>query len=150
MTPFSTRTMAQLVATTWVAASMAACAQPAPVQNIDPARHGNLAAAQSFVREAYDKVSDAQSANRAQLGGHAARAAPGERRDQACGDLRQRRRCSGRTRDNRAGGRRLRRPDVCLAGRRLELVVPPVLRMGVAPRDLGLASGLVLTSAVVH
>ena len=45
-----------------------------PVQNISPQRHGNLAAAQSMVREAFDKVSDAQTANDSHLGGHAARA----------------------------------------------------------------------------
>ena len=45
-----------------------------PAQNIDPARHGNLFAAQTMVREAYDKMSDAQQANNSQLGGHAARA----------------------------------------------------------------------------
>jgi hypothetical protein len=45
-----------------------------PAQNIDPARHGNLATAQEMVREAYDKLSDAQIANDSRLGGHAARA----------------------------------------------------------------------------
>ncbi len=45
-----------------------------PVLNVDPARHGNLAAAQELVRSAYDKLSDAQYANHAELGGHAARA----------------------------------------------------------------------------
>jgi hypothetical protein len=45
-----------------------------PAQNIDPARHGNLAGAQMMVREAYDKISDAQQANDFHLGGHAARA----------------------------------------------------------------------------
>lgn len=45
-----------------------------PAQNIDPARHGNLAAAQNMVREAYDRVGTAQAINADQLGGHAARA----------------------------------------------------------------------------
>jgi hypothetical protein len=45
-----------------------------PAQNIDSYRHGNLASAQTMVREAYDKVSDAQQANNGQLDGHAARA----------------------------------------------------------------------------
>ena len=45
-----------------------------PVVNINPARHGNLAAAQEMVQQAYDKLSDAQYANHAQLAGHAARA----------------------------------------------------------------------------
>lgn len=45
-----------------------------PLVDIDPSRHGNLAAAQRYVREAYDRISDAQRANDGQLGGHAARA----------------------------------------------------------------------------
>jgi hypothetical protein len=45
-----------------------------PVLNVSPYRHGNLAAAQELVRGAYDKLSDAQFANHAELGGHAARA----------------------------------------------------------------------------
>jgi hypothetical protein len=61
-----------------VAASAAACApmqlSGEPVENISPHRHGNLAAAQELVRGAYDKMSDAQYANHAELGGHAARA----------------------------------------------------------------------------
>jgi hypothetical protein len=56
----------------FVAAAMA-CAQE-PAQNIDPGRHGNLAAAQNMVRDAYDRISDAQRANHGELGGHAARA----------------------------------------------------------------------------
>jgi len=54
-------------------AAALACAQ-VPEQDIDPARHGNLAAAQNLVRGAFDKVSDAQTANHGELGGHAARA----------------------------------------------------------------------------
>jgi len=45
-----------------------------PVLNVDPSRHGNLAAAQELVRSAYDKLNDAQYANHDELGGHAARA----------------------------------------------------------------------------
>jgi hypothetical protein len=45
-----------------------------PVVNIDRQRHGNLAAAQSFIVEAYDKLDRAQQANEDQLGGHAQRA----------------------------------------------------------------------------
>ena len=45
-----------------------------PALDVSPYRHGNLAAAQELVRGAYDKMSDAQSANHAELGGHAARA----------------------------------------------------------------------------
>jgi hypothetical protein len=46
----------------------------APVVNIDRRRHGNLAAAQSFIVEAYQKLDMAQQANEDQLGGHAQRA----------------------------------------------------------------------------
>jgi hypothetical protein len=46
----------------------------APVVNIDKYRHGNLASAQNFIVQAYQKISDAQTANNDQLGGHAARA----------------------------------------------------------------------------
>ena len=51
-------------------AAQAAFAQM-PVQNVDPQRHGNLAAAQELVAQAYQRVSDAQAANDNQLGGHA-------------------------------------------------------------------------------
>lgn len=57
-------------------AALAACAVSAqvPVQNIDPGRHGNLAAAQRLVVHAFERLSDAQVANDYQLGGHVARA----------------------------------------------------------------------------
>lgn len=42
-----------------------------PVENIDPHRHSNLADAQRFVIQAYDKCDAAQQANKDQLGGHA-------------------------------------------------------------------------------
>ncbi|TPE63087.1 hypothetical protein FJQ54_04370 [Sandaracinobacter neustonicus] len=45
-----------------------------PVQNIDPSRHGNLAAAQDLVRQAYDRLSVAQRENGNNLGGHAEKA----------------------------------------------------------------------------
>jgi predicted lipoprotein with Yx(FWY)xxD motif len=45
-----------------------------PVQNISRERHGNLAAAQDLIRQAFDRISDAQSANDDRLGGHASRA----------------------------------------------------------------------------
>lgn len=47
---------------------------PPPVQNIDPDRHGNLAAAQGDIVDAYQRIQMAQGANNGQLGGHAARA----------------------------------------------------------------------------
>jgi hypothetical protein len=56
-----------------VIVATAASAQ-VPVQNIDPYRHGNLAEAQTLVRDAFDKLSEAQYANHDALGGHAARA----------------------------------------------------------------------------
>jgi cellobiose-specific phosphotransferase system component IIA len=61
------------LALTMLAIAGGAVAQE-PVQNIDPSRHGNLAAAQDLVRQAYDRLSNAQEANDSQLGGHASRA----------------------------------------------------------------------------
>jgi hypothetical protein len=57
-------------------AALSACAVSAqvPVENVDPQRHGNLAAAQRLVVQAYERLNDAQNANDYQLGGHAARA----------------------------------------------------------------------------
>jgi putative hemolysin len=45
-----------------------------PATNVDPRRHGNLAAAQQLARQAFDKISAAQEANEFDLGGHAANA----------------------------------------------------------------------------
>jgi len=45
-----------------------------PVVNIDRRRHGNLAAAQEYIVQAYQKLDRAQAANDDQLGGHAQRA----------------------------------------------------------------------------
>lgn len=56
-----------------VITATAAAAQP-PVQNVSPYRHGNLAAAQSLSREAFDRLTAAQQANGYDLGGHAGRA----------------------------------------------------------------------------
>lgn len=44
----------------------------APVVNIDPHRHGNLATAQEYIVAAYQKIDQAQQANSSHLGGHAA------------------------------------------------------------------------------
>lgn len=68
------RNITKLIAGATLLASFAAFAQSEPVQNIDPYRHGNLAAAQNLVVGAYDKLSQAQRANDSELGGHAARA----------------------------------------------------------------------------
>jgi hypothetical protein len=46
----------------------------APVVNIDPHRHGNLAAAQNFIVQAYQKMNAAQRDNHDDLGGHAQKA----------------------------------------------------------------------------
>ena len=45
-----------------------------PKQNVSAGRHPNLAAAQRFSEQAYQKVIAAQQANEWDLGGHAARA----------------------------------------------------------------------------
>jgi hypothetical protein len=45
-----------------------------PIVNIDRRRHGNLAAAQRFIVQAYQTLDRAQQANEDQLGGHAQKA----------------------------------------------------------------------------
>jgi F0F1-type ATP synthase membrane subunit b/b' len=45
-----------------------------PVENINPQRHGNLAAAQRLCEKAYEKVVAAQQANEYDLAGHAKKA----------------------------------------------------------------------------
>jgi ribosomal protein L4 len=45
-----------------------------PVENVNPQRHGNLAAAQRLSEKAYEKVVAAQQANEFDLGGHAKKA----------------------------------------------------------------------------
>ena len=45
-----------------------------PVVSVDPQRHGNLAAAQEALVQAYSRLSDAQRVNGSHLGGHAERA----------------------------------------------------------------------------
>jgi F0F1-type ATP synthase membrane subunit b/b' len=45
-----------------------------PEMNIDPARHSNLAAAQHHIGEAFEKIQEAQRANKDELGGHAEKA----------------------------------------------------------------------------
>jgi hypothetical protein len=45
-----------------------------PVRNVSPGRHPNLAAAQRLVREAFEKISVAQSANEWDMNGHAQKA----------------------------------------------------------------------------
>jgi hypothetical protein len=47
---------------------------PGPAVTIDPSQHGNLAAAQSDIVDAYQRIGEAQQANDSHLGGHAANA----------------------------------------------------------------------------
>ncbi len=52
------------------------CAGPSrrPVLNVNSERHPNLAAAQRFLLQAYDRIVDAQKANEWDLAGHAEKA----------------------------------------------------------------------------
>lgn len=59
---------------TSAALAIAMMASAEPVQNVNPERHGNLAAAQQLIAQAFSRVSEAQSANDSKLGGHAGRA----------------------------------------------------------------------------
>ena len=65
---------------TTVASASVLCAMalaqgvPMPYVNIDRYRHGNLAAAQDNIVQAFNYISYAQRANDGQLGGHAGRA----------------------------------------------------------------------------
>ena len=45
-----------------------------PVDNVSPARHPNLAAAQRLISEAWEKISVAQKANEFDMQGHAQKA----------------------------------------------------------------------------
>jgi hypothetical protein len=63
-------TLVLCITSAWVGAMFA----QAPVVNIDRRRHGNLAAAQSYIVQAYQRLDQAQQANEDQLGGHAQRA----------------------------------------------------------------------------
>jgi hypothetical protein len=47
---------------------------PRPYVDIDPHRHGNLAAAQANIVQAFGRINDAQRDNDDQLGGHAQKA----------------------------------------------------------------------------
>lgn len=67
------KTLKTLVLTS-TALAIAMVASAEPVQNVNPERHGNLAAAQQLLAQAFVRISEAQSANNSKLGGHAARA----------------------------------------------------------------------------
>lgn len=45
-----------------------------PATNVSPMRHGNLAAAQDLVQQAFDRITAAQQANESDMNGHAAKA----------------------------------------------------------------------------
>jgi len=60
-------------------------AQGPPAENIDPARHPHLAAAQRHIIEAYNEANEAQHANDWDMDGHAAHAR--ELMDQASREL---------------------------------------------------------------
>ena len=63
-----------------VAVALACAGPPAtalaqePSTNISSSRHGNMAAAQDLIRQAYDRMTAAQQANEFDLGGHASKA----------------------------------------------------------------------------
>jgi len=56
-----------------VIAGIAFAAQP-PVKNVNPHRHGHLAAAQRHARQAYEATLEAQRANEWDMNGHAQKA----------------------------------------------------------------------------
>ena len=45
-----------------------------PPQNVDPARHPKLAEVQSLIKQAFDKLDEAQRSNDWDMGGHAQKA----------------------------------------------------------------------------
>jgi hypothetical protein len=68
-----TKTLRTILSVGVLCAVVSAHAQQ-PAQNIDPRRHGNLAAAQASIEQAYNDTVRAQVANQGQLGGHGERA----------------------------------------------------------------------------
>lgn len=64
--------MAGLVAAAIFATTVISAQEP--VLNIDPARHANLAAAQTLSRQAWDKIIAAQKVNEWDMSGHAQKA----------------------------------------------------------------------------
>ena len=57
-----------------LALTMSVALAGAPVDNISGQKHPNLAAAQRLSTQAYENISQAQSANEWDMGGHAAKA----------------------------------------------------------------------------
>ena len=80
------KTLALTIVTAAALVATAASGQE-PAQNISSWKHGNLAAAQGFTRQAYDAMSAAQAANEYDLGGHAAKAK--KLLDQAADEMKQ-------------------------------------------------------------
>jgi hypothetical protein len=72
--PMTKRNLAITLILCITSALVGAMFAQAPVVNIDRRRHGNLAAAQSYIVQAYQRLDQAQQANEDQLGGHAQRA----------------------------------------------------------------------------
>jgi F0F1-type ATP synthase membrane subunit b/b' len=58
-----------------------------PVENVNPHKHPNIAAAQELVRQAFEKVNAAQKANEWDMDGHAQKAK--ELLDQANAELKE-------------------------------------------------------------
>jgi hypothetical protein len=67
--------------------SLAYTQMKSPVENINPKRHPNLAAAQRLCDEAFEKIQAAQQANEWDMGGHARKAK--ELLEQASQELKQ-------------------------------------------------------------
>jgi hypothetical protein len=63
--------LASIVSTSFVCIMAIAQQVQAPYVNIDRYRHGNLAAAQDSIVQAFSHIQDAQRANNSALGGHA-------------------------------------------------------------------------------
>jgi len=61
---------ALVVCLAWIAVTFA----QRPDSNIDAARHPSLAEAQHHIQQAFEKIGEAQRANKEQLGGHAEKA----------------------------------------------------------------------------
>ncbi len=71
-----------------VASATAAAAQPVPPPEQDVGRHhGNIKAAQKLIRQAWDRLSDAQRDNNDDAGGHLRRAK--ELLDQTSSEMKQ-------------------------------------------------------------
>jgi hypothetical protein len=66
------RLITAAVVTAFIATGVVYAQKPKPTVN--PAKHPNLAAAQTALEKAFQKITDAQQANEFDLGGHAAKA----------------------------------------------------------------------------